>query len=74
MAIPNMNFPSSLVPIPLGPEVEISKHVAFETAYRINMGGPLLTPKNDSMWRIWEPDQPYLVNAAYARNVIYSQS
>ncbi|XVE99503.1 hypothetical protein REPUB_Repub03eG0204500 [Reevesia pubescens] len=57
-----MNFPSSLVPIPLGPEVEISKHVAFETAYRINMGGPLLTPKNNSMWRIWEPDQPYLVN------------
>ncbi|XP_022764550.1 receptor-like protein kinase THESEUS 1 [Durio zibethinus] len=70
VAVPNKNFPSSLVPIPLGPEVEISKHVAFETAYRINMGGPLLTPKNDSMWRIWEPDQPYLVNAASARNVM----
>ncbi|XVF23822.1 hypothetical protein REPUB_Repub13aG0072700 [Reevesia pubescens] len=70
LAVSNKNFPSSLVPIPLGPEVEISKHVAFETAYRINMGGPLLTPKNDSMWRIWEPDQPYLVNAASARNVM----
>ncbi|XVE52728.1 hypothetical protein DITRI_Ditri02bG0146500 [Diplodiscus trichospermus] len=70
VAMPDTNFPSSLVPIPLGPEVEISKHVAFETAYRINMGGPLLTPKNDSMWRIWEPDQPYLVNAASARNVM----
>ncbi|XWS07808.1 hypothetical protein CRYUN_Cryun41cG0022700 [Craigia yunnanensis] len=70
VAIPNKNFPSSLVPIPSGPEVEILKHVAFETAYRINIGGPLLTPKNDSMWRIWEPDQPYLVNAASARNVM----
>ncbi|XWS56537.1 hypothetical protein CRYUN_Cryun09bG0093800 [Craigia yunnanensis] len=70
VAITNMNFPSSLVPIPLGPEVEISKHVAFETAYRINMGSPLLSPKNDSKWRIWEPDQPYLVNAASARNVM----
>ncbi|XVF83571.1 hypothetical protein PTKIN_Ptkin16aG0499900 [Pterospermum kingtungense] len=70
LAVPNKNFPSSLVPIPLGPEVEISKHVAFETAYRVNMGGPLLTPKNDSMWRIWEPDQAYLVNAASARGVM----
>lgn len=70
LAVPNQIFPSSLVPIPLGPEVEISKHVAFETAYRINMGGPLLTPKNDSMWRIWEPDLPYLVNAASARDVM----
>lgn len=70
LAVPIQIFPSSLVPIPLGPEVEISKHVAFETAYRINMGGPLLTPKNDSMWRIWEPDLPYLVNAASARDVM----
>ncbi|KAK6270830.1 hypothetical protein POUND7_007928 [Theobroma cacao] len=70
VAVPNLYFPSRVVPVPLGPEVEIPKHAALETAYRINMGGPLLTPKNDSMWRIWEPDQPYLVNAASALDVM----
>ncbi|KAE8670721.1 dof zinc finger protein DOF3.6-like [Hibiscus syriacus] len=69
VAVPDTNFPSGVVPVPLGPEVEIRKHVAFETAFRINMGGPLLTPKNDSMWRTWEPDQAYLVNAASANSV-----
>ncbi|KAI5659865.1 hypothetical protein M9H77_28658 [Catharanthus roseus] len=37
--------------------------------YRVNMGGPLLTPKNDTLWRIWKPDKPFLLNAAAARNV-----
>ncbi|KAK8999428.1 hypothetical protein V6N11_070595 [Hibiscus sabdariffa] len=69
MAVPNTIFPSGVLPVPLGPEIEIPKHVAFETAYRINMGGPLLTPKNDSMWRTWEPDQAYLTNAASANSV-----
>ncbi|KAF3944129.1 hypothetical protein CMV_029379 [Castanea mollissima] len=67
-------FPPSALPVPLGPAVEIPTHVAFETAYRINMGGPLLTPKNDSQWRIWEPDQSFLVNAATARNVVVNPS
>ncbi|XP_059628190.1 receptor-like protein kinase THESEUS 1 [Cornus florida] len=67
--VPNGQFPSSAVPIPLGAAVDIPTHVAFDTAYRINMGGPLLTPKNDILWRIWESDKPFLVNAATARNV-----
>ncbi|KAK9019428.1 hypothetical protein V6N11_053952 [Hibiscus sabdariffa] len=69
VAVPNTIFPSGVLPVPLGPEVEIPKHVALETAYRVNMGGPLLTPKNDSMWRTWEPDQAYLINAASAKSV-----
>ncbi|MBA0870846.1 hypothetical protein Goshw_017913 [Gossypium schwendimanii] len=69
VALPDTNFPSGVVPVPFGPEVEIPKRVAFETVYRINMGGPVLTPKNDSMWRTWETDQAYLINAASANNV-----
>lgn len=69
VSLPNKQFPSSAMPVPLGPEVEIPPHVAFETAYRVNMGGPLLTPKNDSLWRTWEPDKPFLVIPASARNV-----
>lgn len=69
ISTPDEQFPPSAVPVPLGPAVEIPTNVAFETAYRINMGGPLLTSKEDSQWRIWEPDQSFLVNAASAKNV-----
>ncbi|GMY08617.1 receptor-like protein kinase THESEUS 1 isoform X1 [Fagus crenata] len=74
VSVPDGQFPTSAVPVPFGPAIEIPTHVAFETAYRINMGGPLLTPKNDSQWRIWEPDQYFLVNAATARNVTINPS
>ncbi|GLT93113.1 hypothetical protein SLE2022_109180 [Rubroshorea leprosula] len=69
VSMPKDFFPSSIVPVPLGPEVVISSQVAFETAFRVNMGGPLLSPKNDSLWRTWEPDQPYILNPACARKV-----
>ena len=74
VSVPDGQFPTSAVPVPFGPAIEIPTHVAFETVYRINMGGPLLTPKNDSQWRIWEPDQYFLVNAATARNVTINPS
>ncbi|OVA18273.1 Protein kinase domain [Macleaya cordata] len=74
ISVPDEQFPSSTVPIPLGPEIEIPNHVAFETVYRVNMGGPLLTAKNDTLWRIWVPDQPFLVNPHSARNVSVSPS
>ncbi|XP_057783101.1 LOW QUALITY PROTEIN: probable receptor-like protein kinase At2g21480 [Salvia miltiorrhiza] len=35
-------------------------NVAYQTAYRLNSGGPLITPQNDTLGRSWEPDQPYL--------------
>ncbi|CAN7115020.1 unnamed protein product [Brassica rapa subsp. narinosa] len=43
--------PSSPVPL---------SHLAFETVYRLNMGGPLLTPENDTLGRRWENDAEYL--------------
>lgn len=69
ISTPDGQFPSSAVPFPLRAAVEIPTHVAFETAYRINMGGPLLTSKDDPQWRIWETDQSFLVNVASAKNV-----
>ncbi|KAB1217953.1 Receptor-like protein kinase THESEUS 1 [Morella rubra] len=74
VSLPYGQFPSSALPIPLGPAVEIPAHVAFETAYRVNMGGPVITPKNDSQWRTWESDGFFLVNAASARNVTVNPS
>ncbi|XP_042518323.1 probable receptor-like protein kinase At5g24010 [Macadamia integrifolia] len=38
---------------------------ALETVYRINVGGPKVTPFNDSLWRTWIPDDGFLhLNAA----------
>lgn len=31
----------------------------FETVYRVNVGGPKVTPFNDSLWRTWIPDDEY---------------
>ncbi|CAI9092470.1 OLC1v1027710C1 [Oldenlandia corymbosa var. corymbosa] len=69
VSVPDGQFDFSVIPIPSRPEFVIPTHVALETVYRINVGGSLLTPKNDSLGRIWIPDWPFLLNAASARNV-----
>ncbi|XXG70467.1 hypothetical protein AAC387_Pa06g3223 [Persea americana] len=42
---------------------------ALETVYRLNMGGPLLTPENDTLGRTWENDGNYLHVNSSAVNV-----
>ncbi|KAL1299438.1 hypothetical protein HN51_043974 [Arachis hypogaea] len=34
--------------------------LAFETVYRVNIGGPLITAQNDTLGRTWENDLKYL--------------
>ncbi|KAK8606876.1 hypothetical protein V6N13_052629 [Hibiscus sabdariffa] len=41
---------------------------AFHTIHRINVGGPTLTPENDTLLRTWLPDDPYLYNVHTAIN------
>ncbi|KAK8946248.1 Receptor-like protein kinase HERK 1 [Platanthera guangdongensis] len=36
--------------------------LATETVYRLNVGGPRITPANDTLWRTWEPDDAFLFN------------
>ncbi|PIA38948.1 hypothetical protein AQUCO_02700262v1 [Aquilegia coerulea] len=74
ISVPQGQFPTSAIPIPLGSQVEIPTQKAFQTAYRINMGGPLVSPWNDTLWRSWEPDQKFLINAASASSVIVDPS
>lgn len=38
----------------------IKKRHAYETAYRISVGGVKVTPFNDSLWRNWIPDDEFL--------------
>ncbi|KAF3334035.1 receptor-like protein kinase HERK 1 [Carex littledalei] len=44
----------------------------LETMYRVNMGGPLVTPDNDTLWRTWVSDQNYLNNSKLAKPVVFS--
>lgn len=34
-------------------------HQGLETVHRLNVGGPKVTPFNDSLWRTWIPDDEY---------------
>ncbi|CAM0902120.1 unnamed protein product [Alopecurus aequalis] len=36
----------------------------LETVYRLNVGGPKVTTENDTLWRTWLPDGPFLHGAA----------
>ncbi|CAN1775424.1 Receptor-like protein kinase THESEUS 1 [Linum perenne] len=45
----------------LNPSNSISglSDLAYETVYRLNMGGPLITSENDTLGRVWENDAEY---------------
>ncbi|KAI3830214.1 hypothetical protein L1987_04348 [Smallanthus sonchifolius] len=42
---------------------------ALETVARVNMGGPMVTSRNDSLGRTWVPDRGFLKNPNLASNV-----
>lgn len=69
ISIPDGLVPSAAATVPIGPYVNISTHLAFETIYRINVGGVAIGSKNDTFWRIWETDQPFLINPASVHTV-----
>lgn len=45
---------------------------AFQTVHRLNVGGPVITPKNDTLGRTWDSDRRFLHNAAAAKAVSVS--
>lgn len=42
---------------------------ALETLARVNMGGPVVTSRNDSLWRSWVTDLSYSKNRNFESNV-----
>ncbi|VVB13194.1 unnamed protein product [Arabis nemorensis] len=42
---------------------------ALETIHRVNMGGPLVTPNNDTLTRTWQPDSDFLLEKNLAKTV-----
>ncbi|KAK9152610.1 hypothetical protein Sjap_000090 [Stephania japonica] len=60
VSIPDELFPDQAQDLaPVGPFSGLSG-LALETVYRLNMGGPLITPQNDTLGRTWEDDEKYL--------------
>ncbi|KAL5978802.1 hypothetical protein ACLOJK_018697 [Asimina triloba] len=41
----------------------------LETVYRINVGGELISPFNDTLWRTWIPDEEFLISKSAAKPV-----
>ncbi|KAK1303464.1 putative receptor-like protein kinase [Acorus calamus] len=44
---------------------------ALELVHRVNVGGPKVTPFNDTLWRTWVPDLGFLKSAASASKPVY---
>ncbi|CAN6471153.1 unnamed protein product [Victoria cruziana] len=48
--------------------------VALETSFRLNMGGPVVSPATDSLQRTWASDQDFLLHKNAAVNVTTNQT
>ncbi|XWS37319.1 hypothetical protein CRYUN_Cryun19dG0032700 [Craigia yunnanensis] len=59
VAIPDELLSDSASSVPQSNTVNGLLNYALEVSYRLNMGGPTLTPKNDTLSRTWVPDTPY---------------
>ncbi|KAM3757035.1 hypothetical protein ACB098_02G158100 [Castanea mollissima] len=46
----------------------------LQTIYRINVGGPTITPGNDTLWRRWVPDDGYFNNPETATSKFQSSN
>ncbi|XP_050363614.1 receptor-like protein kinase THESEUS 1 [Argentina anserina] len=73
-AIEVVSIPDELIPdqaYDVNPSAPFSglSALAFQTMYRLNMGGPLLTAENDTLKRTWENDLKYLHVDSSAVNV-----
>lgn len=42
---------------------------ALEVMYRVNVGGPKVTPFNDTLWRTWLPDDEFLKSSEGSKRV-----
>ncbi|KAK3026517.1 hypothetical protein RJ639_041814 [Escallonia herrerae] len=59
---------ASAVSSPVGVFNGLSNY-AFEVSYRVNVGGPIIPPKGDRLWRTWQPDDQLMTFPQGAKNV-----
>ncbi|VAH53087.1 unnamed protein product [Triticum turgidum subsp. durum] len=65
-APPEMLWNSSVTPVGavVKDDMDLWQRQPLETVYRLNVGGPKVTIENDTLWRTWLPDGPYLYDAS----------
>ncbi|XP_010905238.1 receptor-like protein kinase THESEUS 1 [Elaeis guineensis] len=68
VSVPDELINDQALAIPNAPFSGLSE-IGLETVYRLNVGGPVLTPQNDSLGRTWQPDGKYLHVNGSAVNV-----
>ncbi|MQM12497.1 hypothetical protein Taro_045416 [Colocasia esculenta] len=73
-AIEVFTAPSDLIQKDSQQLTKLQSQVALETVHRINMGGPLIVPSNDTLWRTWIPDDVYLFSGVTSIKVNTSVS
>ncbi|KAK9743040.1 hypothetical protein RND81_03G212900 [Saponaria officinalis] len=44
----------------------------FETVFRVNVGGPKITPFNDTLWRTWVSDDEFVKSSGESKEVRFS--
>ncbi|WOK94933.1 hypothetical protein Cni_G03638 [Canna indica] len=74
LSAPDRLFSDDFTPIPSSFSfygAPLSHHL-LETLYRINVGGPAVTPENDTLWRNWEPDDKYLWTPSRTKSVAFT--
>lgn len=54
---------------PVGTIEGLTKY-AFQTVHRLNMGGPIITPRNDTLGRTWETDEIYRIPKVAGKDVV----
>nr|GEZ39021.1 receptor-like protein kinase THESEUS 1 [Tanacetum cinerariifolium] len=74
VSVPDDLIPDQAITLSHSTSLNGLSELAFETVYRLNMGGPRLTPQNDTLGRIWENDEKYLHVNSSAANVSVSPS
>ncbi|XP_043697991.1 receptor-like protein kinase THESEUS 1 [Telopea speciosissima] len=74
VSVPDALIPDQALILPPSSTFNGLSDLSLETVFRLNMGGPLLTPQNDTLGRIWENDMKYLHVNSSAVNVSVNPS
>ncbi|EPS61579.1 hypothetical protein M569_13211, partial [Genlisea aurea] len=71
-----VSAPDNLIPddavasvIPFGGDFVGLSHRAIEVMFRLNVGGPMVSPENDTLSRFWLNDSPFMAFPQGAANV-----
>ncbi|XP_062025468.1 probable receptor-like protein kinase At5g61350 [Rosa rugosa] len=69
VSAPDSIFNDSATTVPVAGDFSGLQNYAFQVRYRLNVGGPLVSPQNDTLSRTWEPDTPYNAFPQGSQNV-----